>query len=376
MKIFIVAGEVSGDQLGARLMADLRILSPGIEIMGVGGAAMTAQGLHSIFPMSDLSLMGLAEVLPKIPLVLKRIKETADAVQKFAPDIVVTIDVPDFSKRLARRLQPLRKRGMKLVHYVAPTVWAWRPGRAKIMAKLFDHLLCVLPFEPPYFTRAGLPASFVGHPIAMTTHAQGNAQRLRDKLGIRTDQPVLCLLPGSRRSEIKKLLPIFLETFQKLKHKNSNWVCVLPTLDHLTPLINEMGVTDVHVLIGSEDKYDALSLAAEQGGAIAASGTISLELAIAGCPHLIAYRINPITYWIVRAVVTTKFVNLINLLADHVIVPEILQVKVTPENLLSEFEKCYAHRMEQTAAFEAEMQKLLPPGPQAVARAVLITSHV
>ena len=380
MKIFIVAGEASGDQLGAWLMADLRAISPGVEIIGVGGDEMATQGLTSIFPMSDLSVMGFAEVVPKIPLLLKRIRETAEAIQKSAPDIVVTIDVPDFSKRLARRLQPLRRSGkVKLVHYVAPTVWAWRSGRAKIMTKLFDHLLCVFPFEPPYFTRVGLSASFVGHPVAMAERTQGNAQRLREKLGIQADQPVLCLLPGSRRGEVKKLLPVFLETFQKLKLKNPNWVCVLPTLEHLKETLMDSclrGNDGVYVVTGAQDKYDAFALAAEQGGAIAASGTVTLELAMAGCPHLVAYRVHPMTYWIVRTLVNLSFVNLINILAEQLIIPEILQVKVTSENLLSEFEKCYAHRMEQTAAFQTEMQKLLPPGSQAAARAVLTSSHV
>jgi lipid-A-disaccharide synthase len=375
MRIVIIAGEASGDQLGARLLADLRALQQDLTVMGVGGEALAAQGLKSLFPMSDLSLMGLAEVLPKIPLILRRIKQTAKAITAFAPDIVITIDAPDFSKRLARRLQPLRRRGAKLVHYVAPTVWVWRPGRAKIMAKLFDHLLCLFPFEPPYFEKVGLPTSFVGHPLAMLSIIKGDAGRLRQKLGIRADQPVLCLLPGSRAGEVRRLLPVFLETFHKLKKQNPEWVAILPTLENLKPLIGEIAPKGVHILTGPQDKLDAFALTAEQGGAIAASGTVSLELAAQGCPHVIAYIMHPLTYWIARAVVKTPFVNLINILAGRAVIPEILQREVTSEKLLSAFEKCYIGRMTQVSAFNAQLEKLAPPAPDAAARAVLGVLH-
>jgi lipid-A-disaccharide synthase len=375
MKICIIAGEASGDQLGAQLLSDLFALRPDLKVMGIGGEAMSAQGVKSLFPMSDLSLMGLAEVLPKIPLILRRLRQTAAAIQAFGPDIVVTIDVPDFSKRLARRLQPLRKTGTKLVHYVAPTVWAWRPGRAKIMAQLFDHLLCVLPFEPPYFTKVGLAASFVGHPLAMVRMMKGNADRLQQKLHIGADQPVLCLLPGSRAGEIERLLPIFFETFQKLKAQNPEWVAVLPSLKNLAARIKGIVHDDVFILTDPQDKRDAFALAARQGGAIAASGTVSLELAVADCAHLIAYKMHPLTYWIARQLVKTPFVNLINILAGAPIIPEILQGDVTSEKLLSEFEKCYIQRMTQVEAFYVEMQKLAPPMPQAAARIVLEVCH-
>jgi lipid-A-disaccharide synthase len=373
MRIVIIAGEASGDQLGARLLVDLLALQPDAEFMGIGGEAMATLGLKSLFPMSDLSLMGLAEVLPKIPLILRRLKQTARAIIEFKPDIVVTIDAPDFSKRLARRLQPLRRRGTKLVHYVAPTVWVWRAGRAKVMAKLFDHLLCLFPFEPPYFEKFGLPTSFVGHPLAMRAVVKGDAERLRQKLGINADQPVLCLLPGSRVGEVRPLLPVFLATFQKLKQQNSEWIAILPTLENLKPLIQTMVPDGVHILTGPQNKLDAFALTAEQGGALAASGTISVELAVSSVPHLIAYTVHPLTYWIARRVVQTPFVNLINILAGAPIIPEILQDEVTSEKLLSEFEKCYIGRMQQVQAFNAQIQKLLPPSPDAAARAVLKT---
>lgn len=373
MKVFIVAGEASGDQLGARLLADFRRLRPDIEVRGIGGGALAIEGLQSIFPMQELSLMGLAEILPKIPNILKRLDDTIKTIYEFQPDVVLTIDVPDFSKRLARRLQPLRRTGkVKLVHYVAPTVWAWRPGRAKTTAKLFDHLLCLFPFEPPYFEKVGLPATFVGHPIAMN-QPRGDAARLREKLNIRADQPVICLLSGSRAGEVKKLLPIFLETFVRLKKQLPDLVSVLPSLAHLQPLIEEMTgqENNVYILTDPQDKWDAFAMAAEQGGAIAASGTVTLELAQAGCPHIIAYKVHPITHWIVKQLYQLPFVNLVNILANRLVVPEILQDDVTVENLVNAYHSIIQNTAMQKSAFAEQLQKLAAEPKDAATRIII-----
>lgn len=355
VKIFIVAGEASGDQLGAALLKDLRALQS-VEVRGIGGPELAMQGMQSIFPMSDLSLMGIAEVLPKIPHILKRLDETEKAIREFQPDIVLTIDVPDFSKRLARRIQDLRGK-TKLVHYVAPTVWAWRPGRAKKMAALFDHLLCLYPFEPPYFERVGLRATFVGHPIAM--HEKGDAAHLRARLNIRDDQPVICLLPGSRNGEIQKLLPVFLATFQRLQKKKSDLVAVMPTLPHLHEMIlaQTKNMPNIY-LLPPQDKWDAFALAAEQGGALAASGTVSLELAQAGCPHVIAYAVNPLTAIFVRMLYRLPHVNLVNILAGRTIVPEYLQSAVTVDALTTAYQDCLTKASHQKMDFAEQLGKL------------------
>lgn len=368
MKIFIVAGEASGDQLAARLVADLRRARPDMQIFGIGGEALAAQGMQSIFPMSDLSLMGIAEVLPKIPLLLKRLDDTVKAIYQIQPDVVLTVDVPDFSKRLARRLQPLRRAGkVRLVHYVAPTVWAWRPGRAKVMAKLFDHLLCLFPFEPPYFEAVGLPASFVGHPVA-TAPMHGDAARLREKLGIRADQPVVCLLPGSRRGEVQKLLPVFLDAFDLLKQKQPDLVVVLPTLDSLIPILSSSGLPkaepgdgSLYVLTSEQDKHDAFALAAQQGGAIAASGTVSLELAAAGCPHIVAYQVHPLTEWLVRRLYRLPHVNLMNIMSGAEVVPEILQKDVMAANLAEKWQLLMCDPKRQKTTFSDNLMKLSQP---------------
>ena len=370
MRLFIVAGEASGDQLGARLLADLRKLQSDIEVRGIGGAALAEEGLQSIFPMQELSLMGLAEVLPKIPNILKRLNQTVKAIAEFQPDVVLTIDVPDFSKRLARRLQPLRRTGkVKLVHYVAPTVWAWRPGRAKTTAKLFDHLLCLFFFEPPYFEKVGLPATFVGHPIAMN-RPRGDAARLREKLGIRADQPVLCLLPGSRAGELKNLLPVFMETFVRLKQQQPDLVGLLPTLKSLNLDPGFRRDDGLHILTDPQDKWDAFALAAEQGGAIAASGTVTLELAQADCPHLIAYKVHPLTHWIVKQMYQLPFVNLVNILANKLIVPEILQDDVNMENLVTAYQSVIQNTAAQKTAFIEQLQKLAAEPKDAAARII------
>lgn len=370
MRLFIVAGEASGDQLGARLLADLHKLQPDIEVRGIGGAALAEEGLQSIFPMQELSLMGLAEVLPKIPNVIKRLGDTVKVIYEFQPDVVLSIDVPDFSKRLARRLQPLRQAGkIKLVHYVAPTVWAWRPGRAKITAKLFDHLLCLFPFEPPYFEKVGLPATFVGHPIAMN-QPRGNAAHLREKLGIRADQPVLCLLPGSRAGEVKNLLPVFLKTFARLKQYQPDLVGLLPTLKSLNLDLGFRRDDGLHILTDPQDKWDSFALAAEQGGAIAASGTVTLELAQGACPHIIAYKVHPLTHWIVKQLYQLPFVNLINILANKLIVPEILQDDMTVQNLINAYQSVMQNPTTQKTAFAEELQKLAAEPKDAAARII------
>ncbi|MDA0998848.1 MAG: lipid-A-disaccharide synthase, partial [Proteobacteria bacterium] len=205
--VYLIAGEPSGDALGAKLMTALRAeTGGGVEFAGVGGAMMTAEGLTTLFPMSDLTVMGIAEVLPNILTILSRIRQTAADVAARRADVVVTIDAPDFCFRVAKRL---KGKGIPLVHYVAPSVWAWRPGRARKIAALVDHVLCLLPFEPPYFQRVGLTATFVGHSILESGAGSGDGTGFRSRHGIPPSAPLLAVLPGSRGSEITRLLTAF-----------------------------------------------------------------------------------------------------------------------------------------------------------------------
>ncbi len=218
--IFLIAGEPSGDKLGADLMASLK-KNQNVRFMGIGGEAMKAEGLDSLFPMEELSLMGIFSILRDLPNLLRRLRYTVKTIQEMRPDMVITIDSPDFSFRVMKRLHKLPSRP-KLVHYVAPTVWAWRPGRARKIAQFLDHLLCLYPFEPPLFEKHGLKSTFVGHPIARATFKT-----------CKRDPNLLCVLPGSRRSEIKMLLPIFRETITLVKKEVPALKIIIPTLPAL-----------------------------------------------------------------------------------------------------------------------------------------------
>src|SRR5216683_3226439 len=332
--IFIVAGEPSGDAIGGALIAALRERTGGrLRIAGIGGEAMAGQGLASLVPLGDLAVAGVAEVLPRAPLILRRVRETVAAIQRMKPDAVVTIDSSGFSWRVAQRL---RRRGelLPLIHYVAPMVWAWRGGRARRMARWYDHLLTLLPFEPAYFERVGLAASYVGHPVLESGADKGDAARFRVRHGIAADEPVLSVLPGSRGVEVRRLVPIFGEALERLEQTVGPFRVAVPTVATVADWVSE-GVRGWPgrpiVLRGAADKYDAF---AASRAALAASGTVVLELALAGVPMAIAYRLNPLTEALLWRIVKVPQVNLVNVLLGRPLVPEHLGwAECTPEHL-------------------------------------------
>jgi lipid-A-disaccharide synthase len=324
-RLFVIAGEPSGDLLGGRLLAALRDrVGPGLEVAGIGGEAMRQQGLASMFPMAELSLMGLVEVLPHLRQLGRRLAETVDAIREMAPDAVVTIDVPAFCLRVARRL---RGSGIPVIHYVAPSVWAWRPGRARRLAGTVDHLLALLPFEPPYFTVHGLACSYVGHPV-LETVARSPAPPRRP-VGA---APTLCLLPGSRRGEIARHLPIFAEVVERLRPRFPRLTILLPTVAPVAEAIRSaVAGWPVPVrLVQGEARYAAM---AEADAALSASGTVVLELAALGVPTVACYRVNPLTAAVVRRLIRVRYVTLVNLLLDRPLVPELLQEHCTAPRL-------------------------------------------
>jgi lipid-A-disaccharide synthase len=330
---FFVASEPSGDILGSRIMRSLKEKLKGkVRFEGVGGERMEAEGMQSLFPQSDLTLFGIAELLPSIPHVLKRLTQTAKAVKEIRPAAVITIDGPDFSFRLAKRLKGT---GIPLIHDVAPSVWAWRAGRAKKIAKLYNHLLALLPFEPPYFIEEGLSTTFTGHPVIERVADMEAAARFRKRHNIAPERKILCVLPGSRKSEIERLAPIFGQTLGLLKKRLGDAFIVMPSLPevlpYLKPHIPHWPVKPV-VLLGEEDKYDAFRAS---HAALAASGTVSLELAMAEVPHVVAYRLNTFTAIIYRSLVKKiKFFNLVNILLDRATVPEYMQFHCTPQRFV------------------------------------------
>lgn len=329
-KIYIIAGEASGDLLGANLMRGLKAAQPDIQFKGIGGIAMQAEGLQSLFPMQELSVMGVAEILPKLFKILSRMRQTVADILAFAPDAVVTIDSPDFNFRITRKVKKKNK-AIRCIHYVAPSVWAWRPGRAEKISKFLDHLLTLLPFEPPYFEVHGLKSTFVGHPVVERLSNRGDGARFRAKHGLKPDQPILTMLPGSRMSELSRLLEKFSDTADIVLRNRHNAVIVIPTLPHLKDYIDKyfVGKGINPILIYTEDeKFDAFAASI---AAIAASGTVTLELAMTDTPHIIAYKLSPISAWLARYLIKTPFVNLINIILKKSVVPELLLEDCEPQ---------------------------------------------
>ncbi len=337
LSIFMIAGEPSGDVLGARLIAALRELTGGtVEVCGVGGELMAHQGLESLFPMEEISLMGITEILPHLPRLLRRIRQTAAAVDRVAPNALVTIDSPDFTRRVARRV---RRRTIPRIHYVAPTVWAWRPGRAKGFARDFSHLLALLPFEPPWFERAGLPCTFTGHPVIESGAGSGDGEGFRARHEIAGDAPVICVLPGSRRGEVSRLAGDFGAALELFRRRVPDTRVVVPTVPGVAAMVESYAANwpgRALVVRGETDKKDAL---AASNAALAASGTVALELALARVPTVIAYRVAPLTHFIVRRLVSVKYGNLINIIENREIVPELIQGDCRPDRLAHELER-------------------------------------
>ena len=360
--VFLVAGEPSGDALGGRLMAALRERAGGhIDFAGVGGERMAAEGLESLFPMTDLSVMGLVEVLPRAPRLLRRLRQTAVAVRARRPDAVVTIDSPGFNLRLARRLRGFDR---PLIHYVAPTVWAWRAGRARTMAALFDRAMALLPFEPPYFERAGLPCGFVGHP-AVEDPAPADGAGFRARHGIAPDAPLLAVLPGSRAGEVRRMLPVYLAAARELAARLPGLRLVTATVPAVADSVAGADWPLPPVIVGDAAERRAAFAAAD--AAIATSGTVTLELAVARTPMAVCYRVAPATFAIARRLVRARFFCLVNLVLDRPAIPELLQSACAPRAVAEHAERLVvdsAARAAQIAAMDRAVEALRGPGPE------------
>ena len=364
MRVFILAGEPSGDALGAALMQGLRQLAPGVRFQGIAGPLMQAQGMRSIFPMDELSVMGLAEILPKYFHLKRRIRQTAQAVLDMRPDVLITVDSPDFSLRVAKLVKA--RSDIRTVHYVAPTVWAWRPKRAVRMAGVIDHVLALFPFEPPYMHDAGMECDFVGHPVVtepVATEAEAAAFRLRHGLG---DAPLLLMLPGSRRGEVSRMAPVLGAALDRLLSERPDLQPVLPAAGPVAGLVTELteGWAAKPLILDPREAEPA-SFAAQKCAAfraadvaVAASGTVSLELAAAGTPMVIAYDMNRITRAIIRRMLLVDTVTLVNLVSGTRVVPELLGEACQPAPVADAVLKVLEAPGEQRAAMELTMERL------------------
>jgi lipid-A-disaccharide synthase len=370
--LFLIAGEPSGDRLGAALMAGLKELAPGITFAGIGGPLMQAEGLTSLFPMEELSVMGIAEVIPKYFPLKRRIRQAAEAALASGAAGMVTIDSPDFSLRVAATVKAAQP-GFRTIHYVAPSVWAWRPGRAAKMAKVIDHVLALLPFEPPYMTAAGMTCDFVGHPVvAEPVATKAEAAAFRQTHGISPDSHLIVALPGSRRGEVTRLARPFGESLAALLPQTRDLRVILPTPAHLEPLVRGL-VADwpgQPIILPSPDVATRTAAFAAADVALAASGTVSLELAAQMCPMVIAYDMAPLTLWLMRRAALIDTVTLVNLVSETRVVPEFIgpdcRANAIAPRLLDLLGPA---RTSQDAAMTLTMDRLgrggLPPGLRA-----------
>ncbi|MFK7744003.1 MAG: lipid-A-disaccharide synthase [Roseobacter sp.] len=380
IRVFILAGEPSGDKLGGALMAGLRELHPDIAFEGVGGVQMEAQGLASQFPMSELSVMGIAEVLPKYRALKRRIRQTADHVIRSKPDLLITIDSPDFSLRVAKRVKAACD--VRTVHYVAPTVWAWRPKRVQKIANCVDHLLALFPFEPAYFTPHGIDCDFVGHPVVnepLATDQDAAAFRQAHDIG---DAPLLMVLPGSRQGEVSRLAPVFGDTVGQLMARRPNLRVVVPVAAPVAETVKAA----VQDWPGQPIVLDPRGWNLDQANqrkrtafkaadvALAASGTVSLELAAARTPMVIAYKMHWLSFRIIKAMALVDTVTLVNLVSDTRVVPEYLGPSCISDDIAKGLAQVLDRPEDQIDAMNTTMDRLgeggEAPGLRA-ARAVL-----
>ena len=366
MKIFIIAGEDSGDKLGSAIIDSLREAFDGsINFVGIGGNGMMNRGLDSIFPMSDLSVMGLVEIALQYTNLKNRLNQTIQSILDEKPDILLTIDAPEFCFRVAKKIKLLNK-NIPIAHYVAPSVWAWRPNRAKKISEFVDHILALFPFEPRYFRDVGIKCDFVGHPIVTESLAdEESIAEFKNEYSL-ADEPIILCLPGSRKSEIDRLMPVFGETLEKFSNILPSARFVLPS----TPNIYEyskkyLGSMPKDVIFLSPekigiDKYLKFKKASFKISslALAASGTVSLELAANNTPMVIGYDMGFLSRQIIGLMLKTETVNLVNVITGNRNIPECLGANFKSENLFLEMVRVYSNNQNQIKDFRTTMDLL------------------
>jgi lipid-A-disaccharide synthase len=379
LDVFLVAGEVSGDHLGGALMQALQVQTAGqTAFRGVGGARMASAGLGSLFPMQDIAVMGFLPVIARLPQLLKRIRETAEAVIARPPDVLIIIDSPDFTHRVARRVRKALPH-LPIINYVSPTVWAWRPGRARAMAAYVDHLLALLPFEPQAHRELGGPAcTYVGHPLierldVLTPAASDLERRV-------TAPPLVAVLPGSRRSEVTRLLDVFGATLEQLVERAGPIEAVLPVVPHVESQVREAVAkwsVPVQIVQGEAEKYAAFRRARV---ALAASGTVTLELGLAQTPTAVAYKVSAIEKFILQRLIRTRWASLPNIILGREVYGEFLQERATAQLLADELASLMQDGERRNAQL-ASLQQLasvmsLPDGVSPAARAAQVVLQV
>lgn len=351
--LMLIVGEPSGDMLGAEIMRALKSLTGGnITMTGVGGEHMEREGMASLYSLDATAIMGIQEALPKIPAILRQVRELAEYARRERPDAVVLIDAPDFTHRVAKRLKKVAP-DIPVIKYVAPQVWATRPWRAKKLGRIIDHQLALLPFEPKFFEGYGLPTIFVGHP-AVERVEQADGAAFRERHGIPDGVPTLGVLMGSRSMEVKHLGTVFRDTAARLASEVPGLHCILPTVPHVADKVRALAAdwpTPFTLVEGTDEKAGAFAAC---DVALAASGTVSTELAIAGVPTVIAYRLGAITAWIGLKILQTDYVTLVNIIRNKAVMPEFIQKHCTPDNLAG----AVSQLLTSEAAREAQLSEM------------------
>ena len=363
MKIFFSAGETSGDVHGASLAREIKKISPSTELIGFGGNLMEAAGVKLVRNFKDYNVMGVVEVIKNLRRILKLLDDLTETIREEKPDLLVLIDYPDFNWRLAKRAKKL---GVKILSYIPPSAWAWRKGRAKDCAAIADVFIAIFPFELPVYQQAGAKIFFLGNPLVDTVKPTMSKVAGRKFFGVKDSEQVILLMPGSRRQEIKLLLPPMLETAKILSDKKF----FLPVADGVEQLIDTAGL-DIK-LVNSARRYDLMQIA---DAAIATSGTVVLEAALLNLPCVVLYKMAPLNFLIGKLLVDIKFFSLPNILAGEKILTELLQDEVTPENISSEVSKLLNNRESVVKKLQAACNKLGKPGAASrVAQKILDTA--
>lgn len=381
LRLFLVAGEHSGDALGAKLMQRLNEIARGrIRYLGVGGDLMQQHGLVSQFPISDVAIMGPLSILPRLPRLINRVNRTVEAAVTAEPDALIIIDSPEFTHPIAKRFRR-RRPNVPIINYVSPSVWAWRPGRARKMRRYIDHVMALLPFEPAAHQRlGGPPCTYVGHPLIekLPWIQSLDVTPLSDRLGASPGQPVLVVLPGSRRSEVGKLMASFGDAIAALRHKGvASPVVVIPVVEHVRDLVEaetRRWPVQPHFVTSEDDKFRAFRIA---DAALAASGTVTLELALAGTPMVVAYKLDAIA-WNLRFLMKAPSIVLANLVLGENVFPELLQDRANGETMADAIMPLLAdtpERRSQTDGLARIPEKLLIAGasPSAAAAQLVLS---
>lgn len=369
MHIALLAGEASGDQLGEALIQSLRKLNPCIRFDGVGGPLMQAQGFNSLLPMEEFSVMGITEIVKSLPRLMRYRKKLFDNYQTAMPDAFIGIDYPEFNLSLEKRL---RETGIYTAHYVSPSVWAWREKRIHHIKDSCDLMLTLFDFEKQFYDKHNMPAVHCGHPLVDSIPMQPDTQAAKQQLGLSSNHNYLAILPGSRQSEVTKMLPIFIETAKKLQLKQPNLHCLIPAAtSSLSQIIDELmrpsGLT--YSLLEQQGKTAMLA----SDAVLLASGTAALEAMLLQKPMLVAYKVSGLTALLAKRLVNVSHFSLPNLLADHPIVPEFMQDDIEPTEMAevlhqlikpSEYRERMIQRLIQTR------QKLKPNGADTAAKAI------